>query len=105
MRVLQKIIPIAILAVPLMGVASSSYPGHPGITGSASSSDSDSVSIGTVIDEVIWVVGDEAILKSDVEVMRMQAAMEGVKWGSRLYDPGADRRPETVQAPGHHRQY
>ena len=80
MRVLQKIIPIAILAVPLMGVASSSYPGHPGITGSASSSDSDSVSIGTVIDEVIWVVGDEAILKSDVEQMRMQAAMEGVKW-------------------------
>ena len=80
MRVLQKIIPIAILAVPLMGVASSSYPGHPGITGSASSSDSDSVSIGTVIDEVIWVVGDEAILKSDVEVMRMQAAMEGMKW-------------------------
>lgn len=80
MRVLQKIIPIAILAVPLMGVASSSYSGHPGITGSASSSDSDSVSIGTVIDEVIWVVGDEAILKSDVEVMRMQAAMEGVKW-------------------------
>ena len=80
MRVLQKIIPIAILAVPLMGVASSSYPGHPGITGSASPSDSDSVSIGTVIDEVIWVVGDEAILKSDVEVMRMQAAMEGVKW-------------------------
>ena len=80
MRVLQKIIPIAILAVPLMGVASSSYPGHPDITGSASSSDSDSVSIGTVIDEVIWVVGDEAILKSDVEVMRMQAAMEGVKW-------------------------
>lgn len=80
MRVLQKIIPIAILAVPLMGVASSSYSGHPGITGSASSSDSDSVSIETVIDEVIWVVGDEAILKSDVEVMRMQAAMEGVKW-------------------------
>ena len=33
-----------------------------------------------VIDEVIWVVGDEAVLKSDVETMRMQAAMEGVKW-------------------------
>ena len=33
-----------------------------------------------VIDEVIWVVGDEAVLKSDVEAMRMQAAMEGVKW-------------------------
>ena len=37
-------------------------------------------SIGTVIDEVVWVVGDDAILKSDVETMRMQAAMEGVKW-------------------------
>ena len=37
-------------------------------------------SIGTVVDEVVWVVGDEAILRSDVEAMRMQAAMEGVKW-------------------------
>jgi peptidyl-prolyl cis-trans isomerase SurA len=37
-------------------------------------------SIGTVIDEVIWVIGDEAILRSDVEAMRMQAALEGVKW-------------------------
>ena len=34
----------------------------------------------SVIDEVVWVVGDEAILRSDVEAMRMQAAMEGVKW-------------------------
>lgn len=35
---------------------------------------------GPVIDEVIWVVGDEAILMSDVESARMQAAMEGTKW-------------------------
>ena len=34
----------------------------------------------SVVDEVIWVVGDEAILKSDVEAMRLQAAMEGVHW-------------------------
>jgi len=33
-----------------------------------------------VIDEVIWVVGDEAILKSDVETMRLQAEQEGIKW-------------------------
>lgn len=33
-----------------------------------------------VVDEVVWVVGDEAILKSDIEVMRMQAAMEGIRW-------------------------
>lgn len=32
------------------------------------------------IDEVIWVVGDEAILKSDVEAYRMQAEQEGIKW-------------------------
>ena len=83
MRVLQKIIPIAVFAVPFMGVAASSYSSHTGLAGMtdiASPADSDSVSVGTVIDEVIWVVGDEAILKSDVEMMRMQAAMEGVKW-------------------------
>lgn len=34
----------------------------------------------SVIDEVVWVVGDEAILKSDVEAMRLQGEMEGVKW-------------------------
>ena len=33
-----------------------------------------------VIDEVVWIVGDEAILRSDIEVTRIQAAMEGVKW-------------------------
>ena len=34
----------------------------------------------SVIDEVIWVVGDEPILKSDVEMMRLQAESEGVKF-------------------------
>lgn len=33
-----------------------------------------------VVDEVIWVVGDEPILKSEVEITRMQAAMEGQRW-------------------------
>lgn len=33
-----------------------------------------------VVDEVIWVVGDEAILKSDVEAMRMFAAQQGTRW-------------------------
>ena len=35
---------------------------------------------GTVVDEVIWVVGDEAILKSDVEAMRIQGQQEGMHW-------------------------
>ena len=37
-------------------------------------------SIQSVVDEVIWVVGDEAILKSDVEAMRIQAQQEGIRW-------------------------
>lgn len=35
---------------------------------------------GSIIDQVVWVVGDEAILKSDVEAMRLQGEMEGMKW-------------------------
>lgn len=34
----------------------------------------------SIVDEVIWVVGDEAILKSDVEAMRLQAESEGVRF-------------------------
>ncbi len=54
-----------------------------------SASDSDTVKVeqptapvneNSIVDEVIWVVGDEPILKSDVEVMRLQSEQEGVKW-------------------------
>ena len=34
----------------------------------------------SVVDEVVWVVGDEAILKSDIEQMRLQAAQEGLRF-------------------------
>ena len=37
-------------------------------------------SLQNIVDEVVWVVGDEAILKSDIEVTRIQAAMEGMRW-------------------------
>ena len=37
-------------------------------------------SLGAIVDEVIWVVGDEAILKSDVEAMRIQGQQEGMRW-------------------------
>ena len=30
-----------------------------------------------VVDEVVWVVGDEAILKSEVEEARLQAIWQG----------------------------
>lgn len=41
----------------------------------------------SVVDEVIWVVGDEPILLSDVENVRMQSELEGVKW---------DRNPDCA---------
>lgn len=37
-------------------------------------------SLSSIVDEVVWVIGDEPILKSDIEVTRIQAAMEGVRW-------------------------
>ncbi len=80
MNIFKKTIPFMIVAIPLLGMASASIPAYPAYPEMAAQSDSDSVRLGTVIDEVIWVVGDEAILKSDVEQMRMQAALEGVKW-------------------------
>lgn len=46
----------------------------------AAPADSVAYDAASVIDEVVWVVGDEAILKSDVEQMRLQAAMEGVRF-------------------------
>lgn len=36
---------------------------------------------GTVVDEVVWVVGDEPILKSDIEVTRLQGNLDGHNWG------------------------
>ena len=66
-----------LLALPLLGAAERM---SQSAAMSVAPSDTDSVKIGTIIDEVVWVVGDDAILKSDVEMMRMQAAMEGIKW-------------------------
>lgn len=46
----------------------------------------------SIVDEVIWVVGDEPILKSDVEALRLQAESEGVK-----FDGNPDCRiPEQI---------
>lgn len=80
MRITRKFIFALFVAIPLLGIATSAPLGQPV---PAVPSDSDAVTsipLHSVIDEVIWVVGDESILKSDVEMMRMQAAMEGVRW-------------------------
>ena len=39
-------------------------------------------SVRAIVDEVIWVVGDEAILKSDVEAMRIEGLQQGMRWHS-----------------------
>ena len=62
MSIIKKVMTLALLALPFVATAQKKD------------------SIGSVIDEVVWVVGDEAILRSDVEALRMQSAMEGVKW-------------------------
>ena len=38
-----------------------------------------------IIDEVVWVVGDEAILKSDIEQARLQAQYQGIKFSKDPY--------------------
>lgn len=38
-----------------------------------------------VIDEIVWVVGDEPILRSEVETQRLQAQLEGVKYDGDPY--------------------
>lgn len=45
-----------------------------------------------VIDEVLWVVGDEPILKSDIEVTRLTGEADGIRW-----DENSDCRiPEQI---------
>jgi peptidyl-prolyl cis-trans isomerase SurA len=79
MKTTRNLIFAIFMAVPFMGIAS--IPHAPKAMPRQAPADSAvSVPQHAVIDEVIWVVGDEAVLKSDVEALRMQAAMEGVKW-------------------------
>ena len=42
--------------------------------------DSNKINEASVVDEVIWVVGDEPILKSEVEATRLQSEVEGIKY-------------------------
>ena len=57
--------------------ASAHLTDEPADTATATSAE---VNEGSVIDEVVWVVGDEPILKSDIEALRLQAETEGVRW-------------------------
>lgn len=45
----------------------------------------ESVAQNSVIDEIVWVVGDEAIYKSEVEEARREAQMRGAQWDGDPY--------------------
>ena len=49
-------------------------------TNEADSTKEPAINDKSVVDEVIWVVGDEPILKSDVEMTRLQAEADGTKF-------------------------
>lgn len=81
-----KLIPCALVAIPLFGMNAI----ESNIVKKAiNDDDKDStkteqveaeVPESSIADEVIWVVGDEPILKSDVEMLRLQSEAEGIKW-------------------------
>ncbi len=79
---------IALVALPLALSAMTGMPVsvRPDVTpedavDSAPKAEEPPVPVQSIVDEVVWVVGDEPILKSDIEMMRMQGQMEGVSWG------------------------
>lgn len=82
-----------IVAAPLFAVAVNSELGH-----SVSLLDSDSLSVNvdnrkqSVVDEVVWIVGDEPILKSDIEVARLEGDPTGKDWDGK----GDCRIPEQL---------
>ena len=74
MKIRERLFVALLVALPLLGGVASQQAVR------ASEAPVANDSMGHIIDEVIWVVGDEAILKSDVEATRMQAQQEGVRW-------------------------
>lgn len=87
----MKISKIFVTALAALSVAAAVTANTSGIA-SAMHEDNDSIESPNYIDEVVWVVGDEAILKSDIEMMRMQGEQEGVDFGG---DPDC-RIPEQL---------
>lgn len=65
--------------------------GHSG-NAPVASANIDTIQNPNFIDEVVWVVGDEAILRSDIEMMRLQGEQEGIDFGG---DPDC-RIPEQL---------
>jgi peptidyl-prolyl cis-trans isomerase SurA len=91
MRIKQiALIAAIVLPVGIMAMTGGKGHGHSGNLVLADTSATETASKmeevvfpeGSVVDEVVWVVGDEPILRSDIEMMRMQGMAEGISWGS-----------------------
>ncbi|MBR3446168.1 MAG: peptidylprolyl isomerase [Prevotella sp.] len=80
MRKLFSIIGTVVLLASFASPAVSSFKENNSFVASSDTIITSEEGAPNVIDEVIWVVGDEPILKSDVEVMRIQGEAEGYKW-------------------------
>ena len=87
------LLPVSMLAMAGLNAGNATrptaWPAHDSVSTSAPSG---TPAPQSVIDEVIWVVGDEPILKSEVEITRLQSEAEGIKWDS---DPDC-RIPEQI---------
>ena len=68
----NKKVKICVAALSIMGCI--------GLNAQSQKQTDNTVNGDKAIDEVIWVVGDEAILKSDVEAMRAQSESENIKF-------------------------
>ena len=91
---------IFVLTTLFLTAAVNASVGRLGTVGMTLVGDSDSVQIAaqsdvvnpaSIVDEVVWVVGDEPILKSDIEVTRLQGNGDGA-WG----DDADCRIPEQI---------
>lgn len=83
MKLTNRIRLTALAMLPLVAICATSRLGNdeePQAVNEQKIKDSITVEPKTIVDEVIWVVGDEAILKSDVEAARLQAEQEGTRW-------------------------
>jgi peptidyl-prolyl cis-trans isomerase SurA len=78
------VLPIGVMAMVSVGVTGRSHGQMPQDTVTveeAANTAEVEIPEGSIVDEVVWVVGDEPILRSDIEMMRMQGMAEGVHWG------------------------
>ena len=81
MKHLHKALLATVLLAAAFPAVASLLAASPAVYGAAAQPlPADSAEAASVVDEVVWVVGDEAILYSDIEQWRLQAAQEGVRF-------------------------